>query len=92
MQAARIRTIARRALARARAPQGFGPAAGVSAPPEDAPAPAPRVDAPAGLLTAEDLAGLAPGTRLRVGPGTRVTPLAREEAWRRGLRFEEGGR
>ncbi len=36
-----------------------------------------------GLLSAEDLAEVADGTRLSVPAGTRVTPLARDEAWRR---------
>lgn len=45
-----------------------------------------------GLLTADDLKELEPGTRLRVPPGTRVTPLARDEAWRREIHLLEGPR
>lgn len=38
-----------------------------------------------GLLSVEDLATVADGSRLAIPAGTRVTPLARDEAWRRGI-------
>src|SRR5262245_5505187 len=43
-----------------------------------------------GLLTARDLAAVPDGGALSVEPGTRVTPLAREEAFRRGIRLGAG--
>lgn len=64
--------------------------------PAAAPAPRPIVaspPAPAGvtldrkLVTERDIAGLAAGV-LRIGKETRLTPLARDEARRRGIRIE----
>jgi ribose 5-phosphate isomerase B len=60
-------------------------AAGPAAPAEGS-APAPG---PSEVITAEDLAGTPDGGRLALPPGARVTPLARDEAWRRGIRLEE---
>lgn len=42
-----------------------------------------------GLVTLEDLARTLDGGRLRVPAGARVTPLARDEAWRRRIRLDE---
>jgi ribose 5-phosphate isomerase B len=42
-----------------------------------------------GLVTAEAVAKVERGGRLRVEPGAIVTDLAREEAWRRGVRIQE---
>lgn len=42
------------------------------------------------LVTAEDLAGIADGGSLEVAPGARLTPLARDEAWRRGIHLHHG--
>lgn len=47
------------------------------------------VSAPPTVVTAEDLARTADGGRLAVPAGSRLTPLARDEAWRRGIRLEE---
>ncbi len=44
-----------------------------------------------GLITQEDLARTPDGGRLRVPAGAQVTPLARDEAWRRRIRLEESG-
>jgi len=44
-----------------------------------------------GLISAEDLAGNADGSTFLVPAGARLTPLAREEAWRRGIRLHETG-
>lgn len=41
------------------------------------------------LVTIEMLAKIERGGSLRVPPGAIVTDLARDEAWRRGIRFEE---
>lgn len=41
------------------------------------------------LITADMLAKIARGGSLRVPPGAIVTDLARDEAWRRGIKFEE---
>jgi len=54
------------------------------------PAPAAAGGPGRGLLTARDLAGVADGGAVRVEPGTAVTPLAREEAFRRGIRLGAG--
>ena len=75
MDQRRLRSIARRALARARAQM-----AGTT--PD-----APRVTGC--LLSVEDLQDLPRGTRLRVARGTRITPLARDEAWTRGITLVE---
>jgi len=40
---------------------------------------------PRSVLTAADLEGVAPGGEVTIAPGTLVTPLAREEAERRGI-------
>ena len=41
------------------------------------------------LITERDINGLAPSARsLRIGPASRLTPLARDEARRRGIRIE----
>lgn len=42
------------------------------------------------LVTAEMLAKVAGGAEFRVPRGAIITELAREEAWRRGIRFVEG--
>jgi hypothetical protein len=45
------------------------------------------------LITERDIAGLGAGPRtLRLGPKSRMTPLARDEARRRGLRIERADR
>lgn len=52
------------------------------------PAPAPDVIAKA-LVTERDIAALTPGARtLRLARASRLTPLARDEARRRGIRIE----
>jgi len=43
------------------------------------------------LVQADCLAKIPDGGTLRIPIGTLVTPLAREEAWRRGIRLSEGG-
>lgn len=43
-----------------------------------------------GLITAEGLRSIADGGRLVVPRGARVTSLARDEAWRRGIAIVEG--
>lgn len=41
------------------------------------------------LITERDIAGLGPSARsLRIAPNSRLTPLARDEARRRGIRIE----
>jgi len=75
MDPLRLRALARRALARARA-QGGTPRA-------------PRPRRPALLVCAEDLAEVADGTRLELAAGTRLTPLAQDEAWRRRIKLVE---
>ncbi|MCB2127679.1 MAG: hypothetical protein KDE03_01040 [Rhodobacteraceae bacterium] len=51
------------------------------------PAPVPALNKP--LVTERDIAALAEGeTRLRVARATRLTPLATDEARRRGIRIE----
>lgn len=42
------------------------------------------------LVSAEDLAGLERGATFAVPRGAQVTPLAKEEAWRRGIELREG--
>jgi hypothetical protein len=42
------------------------------------------------LVTAADLAGVPDGGALRVAAGARVTPLAREEAFRRSIHLGDG--
>lgn len=42
---------------------------------------------PRSVLTAADLESVAPGGEVTITPGTLVTPLAREEAERRGITF-----
>jgi hypothetical protein len=45
------------------------------------------------LVTERDIAGLGDGVRsLRLGPRSRLTPLARDEARRRGIRIERAER
>ncbi len=44
-----------------------------------------------GLVTVDCLAGIPDGGRLALPPGGMVTPLAREEAWRRGIQLGSGG-
>ena len=43
------------------------------------------------LVTAEDVAGVADSGTLDVPAGARLTPLARDEAWRRGITLRSGG-
>ena len=55
---------------------------------------APRLpDPPRGakLWSARDVAALPDGARVSMEPGVRLTPLAEEEARRRGIRFAAGG-
>lgn len=89
MDDAQLRTLARRALARARAehpaPAGSVPAVGSET---ERPAAAEQWAA-RGPLTADDLRSVAPGTTLRLPAGARPTPLARDEAWARGIRLVE---
>ena len=45
------------------------------------------------LITERDIAGFGSAVRsLRIGPGSRLTPLARDEARRRGIRIERAER
>lgn len=44
----------------------------------------------AGFITAADLLGLPPGSTLRLAPGSRLTPQARDTAGRLRLRLEQG--
>jgi ribose 5-phosphate isomerase B len=88
------RRAARRALADggspAQAPSGvhavFTAGQGASA---IAPASAPRNDR--AVVSADALAAVPDGARYIVEPGARITPLAEEEAQRRGIRFVAGG-
>lgn len=51
--------------------------------------PAPVPELRKGLVTERDIAGIAEGeTRLRIGKSARLTPLAADEARRRGIRIE----
>lgn len=65
-------------------------ACATGAAPAASPAPAATPGPPAAVVTAEDLARTPDGGRLAVPAGARVTPLARDEAWRRGIRLVEG--
>lgn len=47
-------------------------------------------DARRGLVTIDCLADVPDGRTFRIGRDARVTPLAEEEAWRRGIRFQRG--
>jgi ribose 5-phosphate isomerase B len=51
--------------------------------------PAPAADKGRPLVTVEALAGIADGAELAIEHGSLVTPLAREEAARRGIRLSE---
>ncbi len=53
-------------------------------------APAPESGARRGLVTQACLADVPDGGTFRVGRDAQVTPLAEEEAWRRGIRFQRG--
>ncbi|MFT5292487.1 MAG: hypothetical protein ACI8QS_002100 [Planctomycetota bacterium] len=77
MDDTRLRDLARRAISRARVELG---ATGVSSGAKPG-----SSQAMGGLLSVEDLATVADGSRLAIPAGTRVTPLARDEAWRRGI-------
>jgi len=44
------------------------------------------------LVTAEDLAGVPDGGTLDVAEGARLTPLAQDELWRRGIALRTGSR
>jgi ribose 5-phosphate isomerase B len=82
-----LREIARRAARNALA--GSEPGASIDAPP----APAPRRSASPRrreVVTAGELAGVADGGSITVPDGAVVTPLAREEADRRGIRLTAG--
>ncbi|RMF34158.1 MAG: hypothetical protein D6754_15490, partial [Alphaproteobacteria bacterium] len=64
------------------------PAPIVTGPPQAAP---PRLDKP--LVTERDVAALAQAARrLVLGPRSRLTPLARDELRRRGIRIERTDR
>jgi len=66
------------------------PPDGLERPAEPAPAGAPGRAGGPSLVTVEDLAAVAEGGTLRIDRGARVTPLAREEAFRRGIRLSDG--
>ena len=81
MDDTRLRDLARRAIGRARVELGATTAASGAKPGSSSPM--------GGLLSAEDLASVADGTRLSIPSGTRITPLARDEAWSRGIALLE---
>lgn len=69
-------------------PPGLGPS-GPSVAPASPAASSPRAaDGLPSIVTAGDLLGLAPGTRVRLGRGSRLTPQAADLATRMGLKLE----
>ena len=80
-----IRAIARRAVGRLREQR---PSLGKSVEEPSARRP-PTAAAP--LVTSEEVAAVPDGARVELERGARVTPLAQEEAWRRGIRFVPPG-
>ncbi len=91
-----LSALVRRALGRALAERGLAqgprtagvhvemrPAEGPSRPEARAPGAHPPLD----LVTARDVAEVPDGGRLALARGARMTPLAREEAFRRGIRL-----
>lgn len=86
MQQEALRALVRRAVARAMARDETARPAGVHV---DVVVPEAKPDGPRGpaLVTVECLAETQDGGSFAVPAGATVTPLAREEAWRRGIRL-----